>query len=228
MVFAGTAEAVMPAVILGMRDKENLYLTPPGTWQAKYLPAFVRRYPFVFSTADEGKTFTLCVDEAFAGFNQAGRGERLFDDQRKPTPYVQRVLTFLQEYEAQFQRTQAFCRKLTDLNLLEPMQAQVTLGSGERLALKGFMAVNRDRLKKLSGDTLAQLAQTDELELIYLHLQSMRNFAGMRDRLGGSPAAEAPASPQASTAAGPTSAEEKETERRTSAGRASRGGRRSV
>ena len=30
---------------------------------------------------------------------------------------------------------------------------------------------------------MAELAATDELELIYLHLQSMRNFEGLMDRL---------------------------------------------
>jgi hypothetical protein len=35
----------------------------------------------------------------------------------------------------------------------------------------------------LPAEKLAELAQTDELELLYLHLQSMRNFRGLRDRL---------------------------------------------
>lgn len=43
VVFAGNEEAVMPAVILGMREQENLYLGPLGGWQAKYIPAFLRR-----------------------------------------------------------------------------------------------------------------------------------------------------------------------------------------
>ena len=42
--------------------------------------------------------------------------------------------------------------------------------------LGGFMAVNRAKLKAVPGEKLAELAQTDELELLYLHLQSMRNF----------------------------------------------------
>ena len=41
IVFTGTAEANMPAVILGMRDRQNLYLNEDGTWRAKYLPAFI-------------------------------------------------------------------------------------------------------------------------------------------------------------------------------------------
>ena len=95
------------------------------------------------------------------------------------------MLKFLGEYQAEFQRTQAFCRRLKQLDLLEPMQAQVTTETG-RLSLSGFMAVSRDRLKALSGDTLAELAASDELELIYLHLQSMRNFNAMRERLSAS------------------------------------------
>ena len=51
------------------------------------------------------------------------------------------------------------------------------------MALGGFSVVDRARLKTLSGNVLAQLVQSDELELIYAHLVSMRNFATVRDRL---------------------------------------------
>ena len=191
IVFAGSGDVVMPAVILGMRATENLYLAPTGAWQAKYIPAFVRRYPFVFSSQDEGKTFTLCIDEKFAGFNEEHKGQRLFTDERKPTPYVENVLKFLQQYQVEFQRTQAFCKKLKDLNLLEPMQAQINLESGERMFLTGFSAVDRARLKTLSASALSELAQSDELELIYMHLLSMRNFTGMKERLLGTQSAAA-------------------------------------
>lgn len=186
IVFAGTEEAVVPAVILGMRNDENLYLAEQGGWKAKYVPAFVRRYPFVFSTSEDGKTFTLCIDETFSGFNQKGRGEPLFDADKKPSPYVARVLKFLEQYQIEFRRTQAFCKKLAELKLLEPMRAQANLGSGEKLSLGGFMAVNRDRVKALAADKLAELAKSDELELLYLHLHSMRNFSDMGSRLAAS------------------------------------------
>lgn len=198
IVFSGTADSVIPAVILGMRADENLYLEEQGAWKAKYIPAFVRRYPFVFSSSPDGKTFTLCIDEAFPGFNKDGRGAKLFDAERKPTPYVSNVLKFLEQYQIEFRRTQAFCKKLKELDLLEPMRAQANLKSGEKLALTGFMAVNRERLKALPAEKLAELAKTDELELLYLHLQSMRNFAAMGERLSGKqPEGEAAELPQA-------------------------------
>jgi hypothetical protein len=185
IVFAGTGDTVVPAVILGMRADENLYLTGQGGWRAKYIPAFVRRYPFVFASSEDGKTFTLCIDESFRGVNQEGRGQRLFNDERKPTPYVENVLKFLEQYQVEYRRTEVLCKKLRELNLLEPMRAQFDLGSGERLALTGFMAVARDRIKTLGVDTLAELVRTDQLELIYLHLQSLRNFSAMTERLTG-------------------------------------------
>jgi hypothetical protein len=200
IVFSGTAEAFVPAVILGMRGEENLYLTGQGGWEAKYIPAFVRRYPFVFAASQDAKTFTLCIDEAFPGFNRDGRGQRLFDADKKPTTYVASVLKFLEQYQVEFRRTQAFCQKLKELALLEPMRAQAKLGSGEQLALTGFMAVSRDKLKALPGDKLAELARTDELELLYLHLHSMRNFAAMGERLGRIPPStptEPPIAPEA-------------------------------
>ena len=199
IVFGGTTDAFIPTVILGMGE-ENLYLTAQGGWQAKYIPAFVRRYPFVFSSSQDGRTFTLCIDEAFPGFNREGRGQRLFGEDNKPTAYVSNVLKFLEQYQIEFRRTQAFCNKLKELGLLEPMRAQANLPSGEKLALTGFMAVSREKLKALPGEKLAELIKTDELELLFLHLQSMRNFSAMVQRLGGkqqpAPAASPPIAPE--------------------------------
>lgn len=193
IVFAANGEDVVPLVILGARAQENLYLGADDQWQAKYIPAFVRRYPFVFSTSDDGQTFTMCVDEAFPGLNYLGRGQALFTSEGKPSAYTEGVLKFLQEYRNQFLRTQAFCRKLKQLDLFEPMQAQFTLGSGEKMSLTGFMMVDRKKLKALSGDALLDLAQTDELELLYLHIHSMRNFSRLKDRLVQTESTKAPA-----------------------------------
>jgi SapC protein len=190
IVFTRAGESVMPAVVLGVRGDENLYLSSDGQWKAKYIPAFVRRYPFVFSTSTDGKRLTLCIDEAYPGVNREGRGQKLFGENRKPSVYVERVLKFLEEYQAHFMRTQAFCKRIEELGLLEPMQAQVVTPKGEKLSLSGFSAVNRDKLRALDGDALASLAKTDELELLYLHLSSMRNFNDVKDRLIGTLPAE--------------------------------------
>ena len=189
VVFAGEGEAIMPVVILGVEAERNAFVGEDGGWDGAYVPAFVRRYPFVFASSDDGQTFTLCIDDSFAGCNTEGRGERLFDADGNRTQYLETVLNFVKEYQAQFQRTRAFCAHLKELGLLEPMQASFTLPDGSRRNLTGFMAVNRAKLKDLGDDVLALMARNDELELIYLHLQSMSHFGDMLKRIGGQAAA---------------------------------------
>lgn len=176
VVFTSGGETIMPAVIVGIENNRNLFVSADGTWEASYIPAFVRRYPFVFSADAEGKTFTLCIDENYAGCNKKNDGERLFDNKGERTEYLEGMLNFVNSYQAEHQRTLAFCKRLQELDLLEPMQANIKLPSGDERSLTGFLAVNREKVKALDGDTLAELAKNDSLELIYVHLASMANF----------------------------------------------------
>jgi hypothetical protein len=181
IVFAGAGDTIRPVAIMGLRQGENLYVTEQGDFTARYVPVFLRRYPFIFSSGDEGETFTLCVDEEFSGCNRDGRGERLFDADGEQTQYLKGVLEFLKDHQVQHQRTERFCQKINDLGLLDPMSAQFTMANGEKIALTGFLAVDRDKLKALTGEQFQELAQTDEMELIYIHLQSMRKFSSLID-----------------------------------------------
>jgi hypothetical protein len=190
IVFAPIGEEIFPAVVLGLRTDQNLYLGADGKWNARYVPAFIRRYPFVFSTSADRKTLTLCIDESYAGLNREGKGQRLFDAERKPTAYTQRVLKFLQDFQSHFQRTRLFCQRLKELGVLEPTGVQVTGAGGEKIALAGFMVANRKKLRELPDEKLLAMAKSDELELLHLHQYSLRNFAEMKDRLAGSVPAE--------------------------------------
>lgn len=189
IIFAGKDDAIVPSVILSMRNGENAYVGEDGAWLGNYTPAFLRRYPFVFSMSEDKQTFTLCIDEEFEGCNTEGKGERLFDAEGSRTQYLEAMLNFSRQYQAQFQRTAQFCKRLRELELLEPAEARFQLPGGESAALAGFLTINRDKLKALPGETLAELAKTDELELCYVHLQSLNNITPMaRKQVGATPA----------------------------------------
>ncbi len=200
IVFAGSDDQLMPLAVMGVRDKENLFINAEGKLDADYAPAFLRRYPFVFSSQDDGKNFTLCIDETFSGCNQENVGERLFDAEGEQTTYLNNVLEFLKEYQVHFARTQAFSKKLKELDLLQPMGAQFTTPAGEKLTLTGFFAVDRKKLKELPAEELELLVKNDGMELIYLHLHSLRNFNTMLQKIGVEGAAVDASADEAETA----------------------------
>jgi hypothetical protein len=182
IVFTGSGDTLLPAAILGLRDGENLFVSAGGQWNAKYVPAFVRRYPFVFSSNNDGAMLTLCIDENFAGCNQDGRGERLFNSEGGATPFLEQTLAFITDYQGQLQQTAEFCKTLRALDLLKPMKVDIKRESGQQVSLRGFLAVDRDQLRALPAEKLAELVRSNELELVYQHLSSMRNFSGLAER----------------------------------------------
>lgn len=190
IVFTTVGDEVLPAAVLGLNSEQNLYLGPDARWNAKYVPAFIRRYPFVFAAGPDRKTLTLCIDEASAGFNRSGKGQALFDAEKKPTPYTERVLKFLQVFQTHFLRTRQFCQRVKELDILEPTTVRVRGPGGETHALGGFHVVSRKKLRDAPLDKIGPLLKTDELELLYLHLYSLRNFSDMKDRLIGNPPGE--------------------------------------
>ncbi|MDW4496648.1 SapC family protein [Sulfitobacter sp. D35] len=194
IVFAGQGDEVVPSALLGVSDNSNAFVAEDGSWQGRYVPAFLRRYPFVFSRAGDdgdGQRFTLCVDEEYEGLNSDGRGERLFDAEGNRTQYLENTLNFVTQYQNQFTATEAFSKKLKELDLLEPAQVRFSLPGGRNGALGGFKKVSRDKLRGLPDDALLGLARSDELELIHCHLASLANVTPLAERVSQSSTTEA-------------------------------------
>lgn len=183
IVFA-MGEIPFPVVLLGLKKNQNLYVNKKGVWDAKYIPAYARRYPFILATPDEkAEQFTVCIDEGYPGFNTAKEGEPLFTEKGEQTGVLEQAVNFLKDYQAHVGLTTEFCKNLASLNLLEPMQANVKLASGEDLALGGFQCVNREKLSQVSPGKLADLVKTGQMELIYNHLFSLNNVSTLVNKL---------------------------------------------
>ncbi len=183
IVFAATGESVFPVVLLGLHDRENLFINEAGQWDGRYLPAFIRRYPFIFASENENQTYTLCIDEGFAGCNQDERGQSLFLEGGERSEYLERMLAFLGRYQAEHKRTSEFCRRLVDADILESVQANVELTSGDKFSMGGMSMVNRAKLKELGPEQVKEFFDADFLALIYAHLLSLGAFQQLVDRV---------------------------------------------
>lgn len=190
IVFASVGETVVPTVIVGIKDGVNNHVDADGNWTHGYVPAFLRRYPFVFAQSPDGKSFTLCVDEEFDGLNTDAKGQSFFDEAGERSEFLEQMINFAREYQATYERTSLFCKRLQELDVLEPAQANFNMPGGETAQLSGFFKINKDKLKAVPAETLAEMIKTEELELCYAHLYSLENLTPMAQRVAQAQAAE--------------------------------------
>lgn len=187
IVFASDNQGgLFPVALLGLKKNQNLFVDKNGKWNADYIPAYARRYPFILATPDSKKNqFTVCIDESYPGFNTAKEGQPLFNAKGEDGPVLKQAVDFLKDYQAHVRLTEAFCKGLLELEILEPVQANVALKSGQKLSIAGFQCVSRKKLKELAPKKLTDLLKSDQLELIYCHLQSLNNVNNLTRRLAG-------------------------------------------
>lgn len=198
IVFAKVAEErVLPVALLGFRDLENLFIDAGGQWKSDYVPAYIRRYPFVLATAGAGSQLTVCIDESYPGFG-ADEGQPLFNEKGESTDYLKGVLGFLQDYQAQLDRTDRFLAALRDCDLLTDVSANVNLPGGEKFSIAGLMMVDERKLQALPEAQILRLFRSGDLAWIHCHLISMSNFNRLPGKL---PATDVPLPAIAATAA---------------------------
>lgn len=175
IVFAKTESGLVPLALLGTAEKKNAFVGADQEWTARYVPAFLRRYPFVFAVEPGQDRMTLCMDESFEGLNTENRGERMFDADGNPTTYLDTVLRFMEDYQATFNRTQAFCDRLAQHDLLEEARIDYRLSDGTKGVVSGFLRVSGDKLRALADDVIAGMLRSGDLDLVQVHLLSLLN-----------------------------------------------------
>ncbi len=182
IVFAKISdEESVPVALVGLRNDENLFVDADGKWDARYIPAFVRRYPFVLAEG-ENNQFTVCVDEAYPGLGEK-EGQALFDEKGENTPFLQNALDFLNNYQAQFAATKNFVKTLQKNDLLEEMSAKAAMASGENYLLNGLLVVNEQKLHDLGPKKIFDMLQSNDLAWVYAHLMSLGNMHRLVDKI---------------------------------------------
>ncbi len=161
---------VAPMAALGLARGENLYWD--GTrWDARYVPACLRRYPFAMAQAGP-EQLAMVIDRDWAGFSEAD-GDPLFDAAGEPVPKLVEMRDFCERFETEVQRTRVACARLRDEGLLHDRRFDATLPDGGKLAFDGFMTVDEAKLAALPDAKLVELQRVGLLVLIHLHLASL-------------------------------------------------------
>ena len=186
ILFAGQSmEEAGPMALLGLRQNENLLVDEHGQWApGMYVPAFVRRYPFILAEKPEGAEgddFTVFLDEAYEGFGSE-EGERLFKEDGSDSEMLANAVGFLGEFQQHVVRTHWFMDQLRKHDLLEPRNIRLEK-EGNAINLNGLFVVNEEKLRQLDEKTAHEFLKEGVMGWIYAHLLSLSNIDRLAQRL---------------------------------------------
>lgn len=181
IVFAGEGDTAIPVAILGVRTNQNLFVSPEGEWTpGVYVPAYARRYPFIFMESPDKSKLGLCIDEAC---------EALVDSDVRPlfrngkrTEVIERAIEFCMLYQREYQVTRSFMEGIVEADLLRENQAEVRLRTGERLAVSGFRVIDEAKFNGLADDKFLEWRRRGWLAPIYCHFVSSLSWTNLVDK----------------------------------------------
>ena len=175
IVFSQGPDSV-PLALLGLNEGVNVFVDAEGHFrEGTYLPAFVRRYPFMLARLNEqSEELSLCFDPTPGLLGEFEDGARLFNDEGEPEQPIKDMLGFCEQFEFAAQRTTAFMKDLEETGLLEDGELTIQHPSNPQpYVYRGFRMVNEEKLRDLRGDQLRKMSQNGMLTLLYAHLFSL-------------------------------------------------------
>jgi hypothetical protein len=179
LIFTNDGKGML--AVMGVRQGENLFMDANGTPDPDvYLPAFARRYPFVFAANPQGNDFLVCVDRdaPMVGENP---DVAFFDEKGEATEFTKNAIEFLGDFERQRRTTEAFCEIVREAGLLEtkqvtwqPQNPDGTLAEPQLVA--EYQGVSEDKLKALPDAKLIELSKNGAIGAIYAHMVSLMQW----------------------------------------------------
>lgn len=179
-----TEGGARPVAVVGLRNDENLFVDANGGWlPGAYVPAYVRRYPFILAEYGEGEDLgvQLCIEDD-PGVLVSQGGQPLFAD-GEPSRLVTSAFDFCKSLRAADLATAPFVEALVACGVLEGRAATVQLPTGSDLKMAGFATIDEARLRALPDEVFLLLRRQGWLSAIYAQMHSALNWTRLGDML---------------------------------------------
>jgi hypothetical protein len=183
IIFAG--ERYQPLAVMGVRQGTNLYVGADGGFDiGAYIPAYIRRYPFVLANDQSREQLVVCIDRAASMLGE-DYDLAFFNEQGEPTDYTNGCIQFCNDFENEGRRTESFIGLLRELDLFEVKHSTYTPTSnpdgtpGQPQPIAEYFAVSEEKLKALPPEKLQELIANGAVAQIYAHLMSLTGWDRM-------------------------------------------------
>lgn len=166
------------AILTG--DASNQAINKEGKWKGGYVPAFIRRYPFVLVENKEDATKLQLGFDMESGCFSSPEGQALFDAEGKPSAVIADTLKYLETLHKEMQVTNAIIQKFAALEILKESQYSIAYEDKESRNVGGFWVVDKEKLLALPDETLVEAVRNGWMELIELQILSLKNIKNIR------------------------------------------------
>ena len=173
IVFSAGPQPV-PLALFGLNEGVNVFTDEQGVpTRDLYIPAYVRRYPFMLARLREGSDdLSLCFDSSSGVIGEFEEGLPLFEG-NEPAEATKNTLAFCEQFEQAGMRTGMFMEELIQNKLLIDGEVTIEVENQQPFVYRGFQIVSEEKLKELRGDVLRKMLQSGLLPLIHAHLFSL-------------------------------------------------------
>ena len=174
---------MLPMALFSLKLGENPFVGEDGQWKADYIPAHIRRYPFMFAQIPEkDNQFAVMIDKDAPQFDEK-EGEPLFDDEKKPGDIIKKVQTFLSSLQQDLDKTVQTVSLLEEQDVLVSKQFKIKRGD-KSANVRGFRVVDTEKLAKLEDSVLALWVRNGLMGIIFAHLHSFNNIRRITELQG--------------------------------------------
>ena len=167
-----------PYAVMGLSQTENQFVSEDGQWLAQYVPAMIRRFPFMPGRTPNGQgdVAALMVDDAWLSTDE---GEPLFGpDEGEPSGPVARAIQLVGMIEVEAAQLGVLSKALAAHGLIEPLTVEMKLSEdGLPTKLEGLSGVSEAKLLELPDAAFLELRKSGALNLAYAQLLSVAQFA---------------------------------------------------
>lgn len=166
---------LVPTAALGFNPEQNLFVNDKGEWElGLYVPAYVRRHPFILLGGGTDERLTLGIDAAAASSKDGARP--LFKDDGKETEAVTQALDFCDQFHNAYLFTREFSAALKKADIVDERALEVELSPGKRSTIGSFKRIDEEKFKALPDSLILEWRKIGFLHAVYFQLQSMNNW----------------------------------------------------
>ena len=174
IVFTPTPDPV-PIVVMSLEKGRNPFVTN-GEWtKGIYVPAAIRRYPFILGEADAENRRPLCID--VSAVETAPSSEMALVSDGNESEHLKSSLNFCLAYQADSEVTARASKRLDEEGLLVPRSMTIDGADGSKRKTGTFKMIDTEALNGLPDETVLTLHRSGLIGLVHAHLISLGNVA---------------------------------------------------